>query len=182
MIALKLTLPTEPRRLGSNQSPLSARPMPMTMSAGEGFKLGMPSADLLLVVLSIVIKVPFVQVLVVAVVVRLSYKLGGKSNLPPLAAEAKLVIDPPPATADAATVASGEALFDRFCSVCHGEAAVAGGVVPDLRGSPFIAVAAIWTRSKLGLQVSFRGEGLTRHWPLVWGSAVRRLRSSVSRR
>jgi hypothetical protein len=46
----------------------------MTMSAGEGFKLGMPSADLLLVVLSIVIKVPFVQVLVVAVVVRLSYR------------------------------------------------------------------------------------------------------------
>jgi hypothetical protein len=74
MIALKLTLPTEPRRLGSSQSPLSARPMPMTMSAGEGFKLGMPSADLLLVVLSIVIKIPFVQVLVVAVVVRLSYR------------------------------------------------------------------------------------------------------------
>jgi cytochrome c553 len=72
----------------------------------------------------------------------LVFKLGGKSNLPPLAAEAKLVIDPPPATADAATVASGEALYDRFCSVCHGEAAVAGGVVPDLRGSPFIAVDA----------------------------------------
>ena len=39
-------------------------------------------------------------------------------------------------------MASGEALFDRFCSVCHGEAAVGGGVVPDLRGSPFIAVDA----------------------------------------
>jgi quinohemoprotein ethanol dehydrogenase len=72
----------------------------------------------------------------------LVFKLGGNSNLPPLAAEAKLVIDPPPATADAATVASGEALYGRFCSVCHGEAAVAGGVVPDLRGSPFIAVDA----------------------------------------
>ena len=46
----------------------------MSGPAGEGFKLGMPSADLLLVVLSIVIKVPFVQVLVVAVVVRLSYR------------------------------------------------------------------------------------------------------------
>jgi cytochrome c553 len=33
-------------------------------------------------------------------------------------------------------------LFDQFCSVCHGEAAVGGGVVPDLRGSPFIAVDA----------------------------------------
>jgi cytochrome c553 len=72
----------------------------------------------------------------------LVFKLGGQSNLPPLAAEAKLIIDPPPATADAATLALGEALYDRFCSVCHGEAAAAGGVVPDLRGSPFIAVDA----------------------------------------
>ena len=72
----------------------------------------------------------------------LVFKLGGKASLPPLPPEAKLVIDPPPATADAKTVAEGEALFDRYCSVCHGEAAVAGGVVPDLRGSPFIAADA----------------------------------------
>jgi cytochrome c553 len=34
-------------------------------------------------------------------------------------------------------------LYSQFCSVCHGEAAVAGGAIPpDLRGSPFIAVDA----------------------------------------
>ena len=43
---------------------------------------------------------------------------------------------------DPASVAAGEALFGRFCSVCHGEAAVGGGVVPDLRTSPFIAADA----------------------------------------
>ncbi len=72
----------------------------------------------------------------------LVYKLGSKTQLPPLPPEAMLPIDPPPASADKATVATGEALYGRFCSVCHGEAAIGGGVVPDLRASPFIAVDA----------------------------------------
>jgi quinohemoprotein ethanol dehydrogenase len=72
----------------------------------------------------------------------LVYKLGGKITLPPLPAELTLLADPPPAVADAATVATGKALFDRFCGVCHGEAAAGGGVVPDLRTSPFRPVDA----------------------------------------
>jgi cytochrome c553 len=71
----------------------------------------------------------------------LVFKLGGKTVLPPLSAEPALLA-PPPDVAEATTVATGEALFDRFCSVCHGQAAVGGGVVPDLRTSPFIAVDA----------------------------------------
>ncbi|MDB5410245.1 MAG: adh [Rhodospirillales bacterium] len=65
-------------------------------------------------------------------------KLGAMASLPPLSPDTKLVLDPPPSTADAATVAAGEALFGRFCSVCHGEAAVGGGVTPDLRASGFL--------------------------------------------
>jgi quinohemoprotein ethanol dehydrogenase len=72
----------------------------------------------------------------------LVFKLGAKASLPPLPAEAALPLDPPAETADAATVKTGEALFGRFCSVCHGEAAIGGGVVPDLRTSPFIATDA----------------------------------------
>jgi quinohemoprotein ethanol dehydrogenase len=79
----------------------------------------------------------------------LVYKLGGKVTLPPLPAELTLLADPPPALADAATVATGKALFDRFCGVCHGEAAVGGGVVPDLRTSPFLPVDA-WYSIVLG--------------------------------
>src|SRR5208282_4980679 len=56
----------------------------------------------------------------------LVFKLGAKAALPPLSPEAKLVLDPPPETADAATVAAGEGLYGRFCGVCHGEAAVGG--------------------------------------------------------
>jgi quinohemoprotein ethanol dehydrogenase len=72
----------------------------------------------------------------------LVFKLNAKADLPALPPEPKLVIEPPHDAASAAQVAAGKGLFDQFCSVCHGEAAVGGGVVPDLRGSPFIAVDA----------------------------------------
>jgi quinohemoprotein ethanol dehydrogenase len=72
----------------------------------------------------------------------LVFKLGAKTELPALPPEPKLVIDPPTDAASPATVAAGKGLYDQFCTVCHGEAAVAGGVTPDLRGSPFIAVDA----------------------------------------
>jgi len=66
------------------------------------------------------------------------FKLDGRLSLPPLPPVPKLALNPPAGSADAASLAAGEALFGRFCSVCHGENAVGGGVVPDLRGSPFI--------------------------------------------
>jgi quinohemoprotein ethanol dehydrogenase len=69
-----------------------------------------------------------------------AFKLGGTAALPALPPEQKLVLDPPPATADAATVRAGEQLFGRYCSVCHGENAVGGGVVPDLRASRFLGM------------------------------------------
>jgi alcohol dehydrogenase (cytochrome c)/quinohemoprotein ethanol dehydrogenase len=45
------------------------------------------------------------------------------------------VLHPPGPTADAATVRRGEALYQRFCGNCHGDVAVSGGVLPDLRYS-----------------------------------------------
>jgi quinohemoprotein ethanol dehydrogenase len=67
----------------------------------------------------------------------LVFKLGGSATLPQLEPR-QLVLNPPADTADAATVAAGGALFGRFCTVCHGENAVGGGVVPDLRASSFL--------------------------------------------
>ena len=72
----------------------------------------------------------------------LVFKLGGKGQLPPLPPEPRLGSIRRPTPPTRRRSATGEALFDRFCSVCHGEAAVGGGVVPDLRSSPFIAVDA----------------------------------------
>jgi quinohemoprotein ethanol dehydrogenase len=67
-----------------------------------------------------------------------AFKVGGTAALPAAPPEQKLKLNPPPATADAKTVAVGEPLYGRYCSVCHGENAIGGGVVPDLRASTFL--------------------------------------------
>ncbi|HSB10341.1 MAG TPA: PQQ-dependent dehydrogenase, methanol/ethanol family [Blastocatellia bacterium] len=69
----------------------------------------------------------------------LVFKLGGKASLPPLGEPVELKLKPPSATADAATVKNGEALFQRYCATCHGDVAVGGGVLPDLRYSKTLA-------------------------------------------
>jgi quinohemoprotein ethanol dehydrogenase len=58
--------------------------------------------------------------------------------VPPLPPEEKLVTNPPASTADQETISHGDQLFGRYCSVCHGESAVVGGTVPDLRASSFL--------------------------------------------
>jgi quinohemoprotein ethanol dehydrogenase len=70
------------------------------------------------------------------------FKVGASVTLPPPPPESVLPNVAPAPTASPATLASGEALFGQYCAVCHGEAVIAGGIVPDLRRSPFVAVDA----------------------------------------
>ncbi|MGB2643060.1 MAG: PQQ-dependent dehydrogenase, methanol/ethanol family [Candidatus Acidiferrum sp.] len=79
----------------------------------------------------------------------LAFKLGGKASLPPLPPFTPPKLDPPRPTASAATVRKGEGLFQSYCSTCHGDAAVSGGVLPDLRYSGTLANSA-WTDVVLG--------------------------------
>ena len=65
----------------------------------------------------------------------LAFKLGGKASLPPAQEFRARVLAPPTATASPATVKKGEELYQRYCSGCHGDVAVSGGVLPDLRYS-----------------------------------------------
>jgi len=65
----------------------------------------------------------------------LAFKLDGKASLPPLPPPEEPVLNPPPSTASAAQIHHGEAVYQRFCSGCHGDVAVSGGVLPDLRYS-----------------------------------------------
>jgi len=65
----------------------------------------------------------------------LVFELGGKASLPPMPAA-----EQPPLTmlrnsANSATIGQGEQLFQRYCAACHGDVAVSGGVLPDLRRS-----------------------------------------------
>jgi len=65
----------------------------------------------------------------------LVFRLGGGDHLPPAPPPADMVLDPPPVTGTAAQVAHGADVYGRYCGVCHGDAAIAGGVNPDLRHS-----------------------------------------------
>lgn len=62
----------------------------------------------------------------------LVFKLGSDGELPP-AIDEPLVIDPPPMTASADSVQRGKALYLGYCVFCHGDGAVSGGPIPDLR-------------------------------------------------
>jgi len=65
----------------------------------------------------------------------LAFKLGGKANLPPAPEVKRPALTPPKATAGRAEVKKGEELYQSYCSGCHGDVAVSGGVLPDLRYS-----------------------------------------------
>jgi quinohemoprotein ethanol dehydrogenase len=73
----------------------------------------------------------------------LAFKLGARTALPAATPPAPLQFTPPEATADEETVALGKAQYHRHCSACHGDAAVSGGMLPDLRATPGID-AALW--------------------------------------
>ena len=65
----------------------------------------------------------------------LAFKLGGSAALPePSAAPA--LAKPPALLGDAQLARQGQVSFHTSCSTCHGDSAVGGGVLPDLRWSP----------------------------------------------
>lgn len=67
----------------------------------------------------------------------LVFKLGGTAALPAVTPET-LVLQPPPDTANPRVILRGQDLFARHCAICHGQAAIAGGVIPDLRATKFL--------------------------------------------
>jgi PQQ-dependent dehydrogenase (methanol/ethanol family) len=84
-----------------------------------------------------------------------AFRLGGKAALPsppPL----NRLLNPPPSTADAATIAKGAGLYGQNCSFCHGMNAV-GGILPDLRYTPFL-VGDGW--HEVVLNGALRGKGM----------------------
>jgi quinohemoprotein ethanol dehydrogenase len=64
------------------------------------------------------------------------FKLGGRQQVAALAPEGVPPSEPPPQTANAATIAKGFTLYHRNCMVCHGFFAQSEGEVPDLRLMP----------------------------------------------
>ncbi len=74
----------------------------------------------------------------------LVFKLGGKAALPAAAPVVEAPLNPPPATGTPASIAQGAQFYGQYCGVCHGDAAISGGVTPDLRHSAVLADAKAW--------------------------------------
>ena len=65
----------------------------------------------------------------------LVFKLGATAKLPPPPPFTARVLDPPADTGTPQQIERGAQLYGRYCLVCHGDGAIAGGLVPDLRHS-----------------------------------------------
>ena len=76
----------------------------------------------------------------------LAFKLNGTAALPPEPAQAPRVLQPPPNAANAAVVGEGKARYHHFCGTCHGDSAVSGGVLPDLRYSQALNNVDLWNQ------------------------------------
>lgn len=75
----------------------------------------------------------------------LVFKLGGQAQLPPAAPPPAIAPPPlPESTATPQQVAQGQALFGRYCQVCHGASAGGGGVLPNLQRSATLGDPDTW--------------------------------------
>ncbi len=93
----------------------------------------------------------------------LTFKLGARGELPPVAIPEQAMAPPPASTASAETIAAGALAYAANCTVCHGEHAMSSGLTPNLRYSPLLGDAALWksvvlegARKDLGM-MSFSG-------------------------
>jgi quinohemoprotein ethanol dehydrogenase len=80
----------------------------------------------------------------------LVFKVGGKASLPAPPPLTAMTLDPPPVTGTVQQIALGASHYGRYCSVCHGDAAIAGGLNPDLRHSGMINKSSDFNAITLG--------------------------------
>ncbi|MEJ0006198.1 MAG: c-type cytochrome [Steroidobacteraceae bacterium] len=65
----------------------------------------------------------------------LVFSLDGTDSIPPVPPASTAVLTTLPELGNAAQVAQGKLLYHTFCGNCHGDTAVSGGTMPDLRYS-----------------------------------------------
>jgi len=74
----------------------------------------------------------------------LTFKLNGQAQLPETVEQQRTLPDLSDISVDSETATQGFAVYDRYCINCHGAGAVGGGVIPDLRYSPFLQNPQAW--------------------------------------
>jgi quinohemoprotein ethanol dehydrogenase len=73
----------------------------------------------------------------------LAFRLGAAGQLPPLPPQ-PAPAKPPEPFGPKAKLPIGQAIYEGYCTVCHGGGVVGAGVLPDLRWSPLLASAEGW--------------------------------------
>jgi quinohemoprotein ethanol dehydrogenase len=74
----------------------------------------------------------------------LTFALDAAAQLPPVKPVAVSFPAPPAQPVSAALAAEGAQEYARRCGMCHGDAAVSGGLVPDLRYSAALRSDSLW--------------------------------------
>ena len=74
----------------------------------------------------------------------LAFKLNGTDIMPAAPAPADRKLEPPPDKASAKVLTEGKAHYHSYCNVCHGDSAVSGGGIPDLRYSNALGSPEVW--------------------------------------
>lgn len=107
----------------------------------------------------------------------LVYKLDGNASLPPAPGVEPAVLRPPPSKASPEEIKRGEGTFQRYCAACHGDVAVSGGVLPDLRYSS--ALSSDQTFSSIVLGGLLRKQGMVSFAKELSPEDVKAVRSYV---
>jgi quinohemoprotein ethanol dehydrogenase len=108
----------------------------------------------------------------------LAFKLGGTSKLPEDPAAPP--VTPLPQIGDKESIAKGFAVFHTFCSVCHGDSAVGGGVITDLRWSRVPADSTAF--KAVVLEGTFKDRGMVSFAPVLSEADVEAVRAYISMR
>ncbi len=83
----------------------------------------------------------------------LVFKLDGERRLPELKTTLK-TLDPPQQTASPETIEWGKAQYHKYCGACHGNSAISGGILPDLR---YTQMHSVWNQVVLEGSLESRG-------------------------
>ena len=106
----------------------------------------------------------------------LAFRLGGRAQLPPPPAAAPPPT-PPARFGDQQTLGLGKLLYHASCSVCHGDGAIGGGILPDLRHSSLLGDGARWT--KVVMEGSLTNQGMVSFAPVLPPGGAEAIRGYV---
>ena len=109
----------------------------------------------------------------------LAFKLGGTATLPEPPALPALA-KPPALVGDAQLAHQGQVAFHTNCSTCHGDSAVGGGVLPDLRWSPTNRSERAWR--EVVIDGARKDRGMVSFAPVLSAAEAESIRAYVIRR